>query len=155
MSRGAGYIFLALGTGGLASLSQRFRRASGLSWAALTWLLVSVWLFDLLGVGDPITGEDAISYLAVHALIDCLLVWALFGGIGEYATVHGCHDLALRASRLRAAYVVFVPVTSLSQQVVLSESSGILAVPLLIGIIAWLVWLVMALHLVHRVRVTR
>ena len=151
MSRGPGYVVLALGAGGLASVSPRFRRASRLCWVALAWLLLSVWLFDLLRIGDPMTGVDALLYPAVHALIDCLLVWALFGGIGDYARHYGCPALAVRALRVRAAYVVVAGGTLLAQ-IACPEPNGQLAVPIIIGVIAWIVWLVAALGLIHRMR---
>ena len=70
-----------------------------LSWAALSWELVSVWLFDLLKIGDPITG-DANLYPLVCRLVDCLLIWALLGGIGEYAAHRGRPEITVRTPRV-------------------------------------------------------
>jgi hypothetical protein len=168
--QGLGYILLALGARRLAPVSPRFGRAAALSWAALSWMLVSVWLFDLLGTCDPITGEDKILYPAVHTLLDCLLVWALFGGIKEYALRHASPEpaaeistrraagqsplwhlptpqaIALSASRCRAAYVVLVVLASGAA----IFQPGTLAV--VIATIFLAIWVWMAFDLIHRVR---
>ena len=121
------------------------------SWAGLSWILVSVWLLDLLGIGDPMAGQNSVLYPAIGTLIDSLLVWALFGGIGEYVTGRGPAEIALRASRLRVSFAVLATLALLSR-IALPESSGLHDVAILIGLIAWIVWLVLSLRLVHRVR---
>ena len=96
-------------------------------------------------------GQNSVLYPAIGTLIDSLLVWALFGGIGEYVTGRGPAEIALRALRLRVSFAVLATLALLSR-IALPESSGLHDVAILIGLIAWIVWLVLSLRLVHRVR---
>jgi len=102
-----GYFLLALGTGGLVDVSRRFGWAKVLSWVGIVWLLVSVWLFDLLMIGDPVT-RDSIVNLAPETVIDCLLAWTLFGGIGDYTRGQHRPDIATYAYWLRVVLVVLL-----------------------------------------------
>jgi hypothetical protein len=147
---GLGYVLLARGAGGLAPLSRWFGRAAALSWAALAWMLATPWLFDVVMTRHPIIGEDQTLYLAVRALIDVFLVWTLFGGIGEYAACHNCPDLSARAWRRGVAYAVFPLGVLLVRSA--DPLPAIFVVPAIIFVLAWALWIVMALFLVHRVR---
>ena len=78
------YFLLALGAAGLVRASPRFRTAALLSWAALIWSLVSVWLLDLPMMGGPRV-DNSIPYFCVRTPLDCVLIWTLLGAIGQYA----------------------------------------------------------------------
>jgi hypothetical protein len=79
------------------------------------------------------------------------LVWALLGGLGEYAASRGHPEFAMVASRRRVAYVVLAAVSVL-WQIAVPEAHGLLVVPAAIGVVAWIVWTVMALSLINMVR---
>ena len=123
----------------------------------LIWGLISAWLIDLVAIRDSMNGDYSVLYLSVRTLIDCLLVWTLAGGIAEYADVHYRHDLAGRAVYLRAAYLALcigAMIWLLSGGASRNQlaASSLLIFPAAFWGIAWIVWLVMILRLVGRVR---
>lgn len=127
-----------------------------LSWTGLIWLLVSVWLFDLFLIGDPVTDNGGVLYFSVPTIIDCLLVWSLLSGICDYVTHHGSYALRARALHLRAANVI-LSIGTMPLQFVFPGVFGGYFTPNpinpicgTVGIV-WIVWLVMVLNLVYRV----
>jgi hypothetical protein len=119
-------------------------------------MLISVWLADFLGTGDPATGDDLVLYPIIRAVIDCLLVWALMGGVGDCATLCSRPELAARAMRLRAAYVPLAAATAvlllIAPEIGRLEGRGLVVVPAAACLVAFVVWLGTALHLLYRVR---
>lgn len=138
---GVGYLIVAAGCHGLASVSLGFVTAR-----ALCFVLVVLWL-----IGFAVRGDFAWAYGLAATLVNCAMIWQLLGGIGEFALARQRPDLAERAHNRRVAYVAIMVGTSLLT-LAMQGSAG--AVPLVILIlVAMLVVLVMILHLVHRVKV--
>jgi hypothetical protein len=147
-----GYLLLAVGSRRAGRRSPGFKRASAVCWAALGWVLASVWLFDLFMIGDPITGDGAPLNTAVRTLAEGLLVWTLFREIAEYSIRHGCPELAECALRRRAFGVgLLVPVLLVQIAQPTTSHAPVVALAVILGVV-WIAWLVLALGLVHRVR---
>ena len=139
---GLGYLLVAIGCGGLTSLSRRFATARFLS-----FVLAALWLIGFI----PMAGDFAIAFGMITGLIDCGMIWSLLGGIIEFATRCNRPDLASRASNRRLAFVMLV---GLGMFLGLASSyTNALAFPLAIMIlVAMLIVLAMVLHLIYRVR---
>jgi hypothetical protein len=95
--------------------------------------------------------EGAAIYGAATAVVNCIMMWMLLGGIIDLATNCARIDLAQRASNRRMAYVVLnvftVPLGFVGKG--LGELAGPIIV---IAVVVMLVIMVMILHLIYRVR---
>ena len=141
LADGAGYLIVAAGCRGLASLSNRFVTAR-----TLCFVLAVLWL---IGFADR--GEISVAYGLVTMVVNCAMIWQLLGGIREFALSRQRQDLAERAQNRRAAYVAIMACTSLIGFVMQgSRNAGPLAIVL---VIAALILNVMILHVMHRVTV--
>jgi hypothetical protein len=141
LADGVGYLIVAAGCRGLASLSNRFVTAR-----TLCFVLSVLWL-----IGFSVRGEIEVIYGLVTMVVNCSMIWHLLGGIGEFALSRQRQDLAERARNRRVAYVAIKAGTSLIAFVMQgSRNAGPLAIIL---VIAMLILIVMILHLIHRVRV--
>jgi hypothetical protein len=137
-----GYALVALGCGGLASLSPRFRVA-----ALLCWMLAVLWLAGLLVAGDV-----KVRYGLAMMALNCTMMWCLLGGIADIALARARTDIAVRAWNRRVAYVAIMTIGHILPFFVGSSSD--VAVPLVVVVVAiGLVAMAMILHLVNRVRV--
>ena len=124
-----GYVLVAVGLGGLTSLSEQFATAQTYArvlvpFALLTWL--------------PL-GELGWVLRLVHLGLHCAMMWFLLGGIMDYATARNRPDLAEHASTRRLAYIL------LTCLVTFVGSAAIILVCLV-------ALLIMILHLIHRVK---
>jgi hypothetical protein len=136
-----GYALIAVGSGGLRRLSPEFETAR-----MYAWFLVSVSILAALPLGE----FDFLFKIGIVA-IDCLMMWALLGGIKEYSLYHDRIDFAELASSRRLAYAamtVGLAVLGFGMHV-FGESVGILAIVIALFLI---VVHVLILHLIHRVR---
>jgi hypothetical protein len=139
---GLGYVFVAIGCGGLVSLSPQFATAR-----LLSWVLAVLWLVGFIEAPRDV----AVIFGVVVTLINCVMVWMLLGGIMDVATHRNRPDLASRAANRRLAYAVLQLVIQLLGFAAhdLRDIAGSLAA---VAVVATLVILVMILHLVYRVR---
>ena len=140
LADGIGYLIIAAGCGGLLLLSPRFVSARRLCFA-----LAILWLF-----GFAVSGDIAVVYELATTVVDCIMIWKLLGGIGEFALARQRSDLSKRAHNRRFAYVVIMIVTSLLAFAMHgSRHAGPLVVVLLVSM---LVLIIMILHLIHYVK---
>lgn len=138
---GLGYLIVAVGCGGLVTLSPRFATAR-----TLCWVLAGLWL-----IGFVIHGEFLAVYGLGMAVGDCAMIWYLLGGIRDLAMKRDRPDLAKRAESRRIAFCLLVIGASLLGLLLHdSHDAGLVVVALAISII---VLLIMILHLIHRVKV--
>ncbi len=138
---GLGYLIVAAGCGGLASLSRRFAVAR-----VLCFVLAAMWL-----LGFAIPGEIGAFFGIGTTIVNCAMIWQLLGGISEFAMAQQRPDLSIRACNRRLAYVIIMAATTfLGYTMSGSGNTSELAIAL---IVSMLVLIVMILHLIHRVRV--
>ncbi|QDT90891.1 hypothetical protein [Gimesia algae] len=137
---GIGYLLMAAGCYGLASLSPRFLMAQ-----TLCLILALLWLIHF-----AIDGSSAILFNFVRQVTNCVMIWQLLGGIREFALSKERPDLARRAENRRLAYVAIMVVTFL---LTLAMEGSPEASPLAFVLaLAMLILLIMILHLIHRVK---
>ena len=137
---GIGYLIVAAGCGGLSVVSPRFSTAR-----ALCFVLAALWL-----IGFAVHGELAVIYGLATALVNCMMIWQLLGGIGEFALERERPDLARRANSRRAWYCIIMIGTSLAA--LAFSGSRDEAVLVVVLVVSMLVLMVMILHLVHRAK---
>jgi len=131
----AGYILVAVGTGGLKAISLKFAIASTLSWILM--------FFSLLGF---FVSE---AHTLALIVIDLVMIWNLLGGVIVFCEKHHRTDLAMRASNRRLAYVVMMVLGTIIGYAAADTGSATVAVMLLLIL---LVVLIMIIHLLRRVR---
>lgn len=134
-----GYILVAVGTGGLKAISQKFGIASTLSWV-MTCL-------SLLGLF--VSGDHTVALTVIYLAVDCVMIWNLLGGVIAFSEKHNRKDLALRASKRRLAYVVLMVLVTIIGYA--AADTGSVAVAVLL-VLTLLVVLIMIIHLLRRVR---
>ena len=138
---GIGYLIMAAGCYGLASLSLRFRTAQ-----MLCLLLAVFWLIHF-----AIDGTAAMFFKYLMQVVKCVMIWHLLGGIREFALSKSRQDLARQAENRRLAYVALLVVSTILA-IGIQDSPEIAPVAI-VPVIALLVLIVMILHLIHRVKV--
>ncbi|QDV21638.1 hypothetical protein Pan153_63280 [Gimesia panareensis] len=138
---GVGYLIMAAGCYGLASLSPRFLTAQ-----TLCLVLAVLWLIHF-----AIDGTAAVFFKFLMQVVNCVMIWQLLGGIREFALSKTRQDLARRAENRRLAYVALLAVSTILA-IGIQDSPEIAPVAI-VPVIALLVLIVMILHLIHRVKV--
>ncbi len=130
---GVGYVLVALGAGGLREYSRHFGTTK-----VLALVLAAIWLLGFARLGGA-----AVPYMWVVAVGDCAMMWMLLGGIMDYTRAREHIDLALRASKLRIAFIMaFAALTVIGAE----GPVGIALVIILLVVVA------MILRLIFRVR---
>lgn len=135
----AGYILVAVGTGGLKAVSPKFGLASTLS---LVLLCLSL-------LGFFVSGDFTTVLTVIDLAVDCAMMWNLLGGVMAFSEEHVRADLALRASKSRFAYVFLMVSVRIIGYLAVDTGSAVIAVMM---VILLLVILIIVLHLIHRVR---
>jgi hypothetical protein len=136
-----GYLLVAVGTDGLGAVSRKFSTAR-----TLAWCLVPVSLASLF-----VAGELGTTLGYVRFALDCFMMWALLGGIMDFAVARERFDLAQRAAARRVAYVVLMCLMKFLSTIV--DARGRFAVQIVVAlVVCTLIVLVMILHLIHRVK---
>src|SRR5262245_25391822 len=98
---GLGYALVAIGTGGLATMTANFFAA-----CALGWLLVLACVAGAYLVGDAEKAFDVLISVA-----NCAMMWTTLGGISDIATGRNRPELAKRAAPLRWGYAALTAAT--------------------------------------------
>ena len=136
---GLGYLLIAIGCGGLSSSASRFAVAR-----VLSLILVLLWF-----VGFFVDRDLAGPYALAMNVVNAVMVWQLLSGIAAFSQARGRHDLANQAINRRLAYAliqtVFIATPYLFGN---SREMAPLAYPL---VLAFLIIMVMILHLIYRV----
>lgn len=95
-----GYALVAIGTGGLATMSANFFAA-----CTIGWLLV------LASIGDAyLAGDAAKSFSVVTTVMNCAMMWTTLSGVADIAVGRNRPELARQAPPLRAAYLALLVV---------------------------------------------
>lgn len=136
-----GYILVAVGCGGLASLSRRFSTAQTLSGVLVVLSLV----------GFVFPTDLAFLYGLVYLAVDCAMIWFLLGGVMEFASARERPDLERLASSRRVAYVVLMSGITLIG-LVAQGSQQVTLLMLVIFVTCTIPLLILILHLIHRVQ---
>lgn len=139
---GLGYFLVAIGCAGLVPLSPRFATAR-----LLAWILAAFWL-----VGFAVPPKLELIYGVPFAIVNCVMMWQLLGGIGDVALDRSRPDLAERASNLRIAYIAVMGAATLLAPVIAQGARELTMPFVVVTVVAGLVVLVMILQLVRRVR---
>jgi hypothetical protein len=135
-----GYIFIALGCGGLTEVSRKFATAQTAS-----WILAALAVLKYVPMDRDITA--VLSF--VRLVADCAMMWFLLGGVMELAAHNERLDLFNRAASCRSSYVFLICLTTIVEYAPwpgeLKSSIGIAA------LVFMLVILFLILHLFHRI----
>jgi len=136
-----GYILVAIGCSGLASISRHFSTASTLSWILVAFAFV----------GYALRGSASTVFGILNLAVDCAMMWFLLGGVMELAVARQRTDLSERASNRRIAYVVVMCLATLAGLVAQgSRDAAVVMVVVLVICILPLLFLI--LHLIHRAK---
>ena len=137
---GIGYLLVAAGCSGLATMSRQFTTAQTLS-----YVLAVLWL-----IGIFVGGQLGTLLALASTVLNCLCIWMLLGGIAEVATSRGRTDLAARARQLRMAYVVVMGIMTFAAWLLSGAVGGGLIV---IGlVVALIIVMIMILILIHHAK---
>jgi hypothetical protein len=136
-----GYILVAIGCAGLATVSRQFSTASNLSWVLLGFNLLSFLL----------RGHAFTAFGILNLAVDCAMMWFLLGGVMDLAAAKNRPDMVERASSRRIAYIAVMSVVTLLGLLTQGSRHVVIMVVLLL-IFCILPLLVLILHLIHRVK---
>ena len=128
-----GYLLVALGC---SELNRYVPKFSAPYVASLALVVLSI--IDMLAVTEP-------AFALVCAVVNCVLIWSLFGGLADLARQYSRHDLIEKANFRRTAYVI---VSALAWFVTISATrvQAPLGFLVLIGSLATCV---LVLHLIY------
>jgi hypothetical protein len=136
-----GYILMAMGCGGLVTVSRRFTTAR-----VLCWILAVLAVIGYAPMGRDVTTAFSLTHLAV----DCTMMWFLLGGVMEFAAARHRLDLSARASSRRIAYIALTgPATLIALVAQDSHNASVLAV---MFVLCALVLVFLILRLIYQVR---
>jgi hypothetical protein len=136
---GLGYALVAIGTGGLATMTWNFVIA-----CTLGWLLV-------LGcvVGAYLVGEAEKAFAILMSVANCAMMWTTLAGVSDIATGRNRVDVAKRAKPLRWAYAGLIA-ASLVLGVTVQGTGPAVWLLTAIVVAAALVVMVFILHVLYR-----
>jgi hypothetical protein len=136
---GLGFALVAIGTGGLATMTGNFVAACSLGWLLV---LASV-------AGGYLVGDAEKAFDVLMSVANCAMMWTTLAGLEDIATGRNRVDLAKRAAPLRWAYVALTAV-SLVLGVTVQGSGPAVWLLTAIVVAAALVVMVLILHVVYR-----
>lgn len=90
-----GYLLVALGC---SDLNRHIPRFSASYVAALALIVLSI--VDMLIATEP-------AFALVCAVVNCVMIWSLFGGLADLAGQYARRDLIEKANFRRTFYVIF------------------------------------------------
>ena len=137
-----GYILIALGCGGLASVSRRFNTAQTLS-----WVLAGLGVLSYVSI----PGDAATFFSLARLAVDCAMMWFLLGGVMDLAADRQHPDLFSRASGCRGAYIVLLCVSTTAGLFV-KGPRDVMATVVVGTVVCLLVVLFLILHLFHQIK---
>ncbi len=136
-----GYILVAVGAGGLISISGQFTTARNSCWA----------LVALSIIGMVVRGPLGLFLGIIHLIVNCIMMWFLLGGFMDLSISYKRPDLAVKASNRRTIYVVLMCIATLIS--FLAQGSRDMAALLVVAVVvAMLVLVIMILHLIHQIK---
>ena len=136
---GLGYALVAIGTGGLATMTWNFVVACTLGWLLVLGCVAGAYL-----VGDAEKAFDVLMTVANFAMM-----WTTLAGVSDIATGRNRLDLAKRAVLLRWAYAALTA-ASLVLGVTVQGTGPAVWLLTAVVVAAALVVLVLILHVLYR-----
>jgi hypothetical protein len=137
-----GYILVAMGCRGLATISRGFVNA-----ATLSWILAVFALTDYV----PMDHDVSAVLSLVHLALDCTMMWFLLGGVMEFAAARHRMDLSLQAAHRRIAYIALTCAATFIAHLAGRADYGALTVGISI-LVCILILLFLILRLICQVR---